>query len=204
VAWLEGTEPASYEVRFAPWSARGWGRPEVVAPRGPGSQQALAAATLDDGRALLVWARYDGIDDEIVASVREGGRWRTPQPIAGDNRVPDIVPSVAAVAGGAVVAWSRFDGREYRVVAARFDGLRWSSPAEIGGAGSLFPTVDGGAGRARVLFETARPHGWSVVELDEQGRALRRAKVEAPSPDRPVLVGDALRWPDEHRALVWR
>jgi len=203
VAWLEGTKSTSFRVMSSRWSAVSWGEPEEVAPAGPGSQQALAGATLDDGRAMLVWARFDGADDEIVFALCEGGRWSAPRAIAEDNRVPDIVPTVVAVPGGALAAWSRYDGHDYRVLVAKFDGRAWGAPVEVGGAGSVYPSFHRTTGGARLLFESSAPHGWTVTDLDGSGRALRRASLERDSPERPVLVGDDLRWAGESVRLRW-
>jgi hypothetical protein len=201
VAWLEGPTRESFAVKVADWNGTSWSEPVEISAAGPGSQQALTATTLDDGRAMLAWARYDGADDEIVYAVRERGSWSAPRPIGGENRIPDIVPAIVAVPGGALAAWSRYDGHDYRVVTSFWNGRDWSAPAAIGGAGSVFPSAHRTAGGARVLFESARPHGWTVVDLDAGGRKVRSAAVESPSPERPVLVGDELRWAGETRRL---
>ena len=139
LVWLEGTDRQSYSVRYAAWDNLRWTEPEEVAGEAAGSQLALAAATLGDGSRLLVWSRFDGQDDEIVAARYENGRWGAARPIADDNSVPDITPAVVAVPGGALATWSRYDGHDYRVVIARFDGRKWSPPTWAGPAGSTEP-----------------------------------------------------------------
>jgi hypothetical protein len=210
VAWLEGADRQSYAVRFSTWDGLRWSPPETVAPAAAGSQMALGAATLADGTKLLVWSRFDGHDDEIVASRWSDGAWSPARPLAADNAVPDITPSVVAVAGGALAAWSRYDGHDYRVVLSRFDGREWSAPAWAGPAGSTYPALQRSArtdrapaGEAAVwmTYASARDRGWTIVELDSRGRSLRRGRVaDAPSA-RPALAPQPggelrLRWAD--------
>jgi hypothetical protein len=198
-AWLEGPESRQYEVRYAPWIDGKFGAPEVVSPRGPGSQLALAGAQLADGRLLLVWAGYDGSDDEIWFSVRTagGGAWTAPARLADDNATPDITPAVVAFGQGALVAWSRFDGSEYRLMSARFDGARagparWSAPA-----GSLFPSFERGPSGPALLYRDARREAWTVAELDAEGAASRSALVESADEGRPLVSF-------EGSSVVWR
>lgn len=192
VAWLEGDSRETFEVRFAPWSDNGFGAPQVVARRGRGSQLALAGARLADGRLLLVWAGYDGQDDEIWASLGDGRTWTAPLRVAGDNRVPDITPDVVAHGSGALVAWSRFDGSEYQAVVASFDGVRFRAPIPAAEPGSLFPTFEGAEGRRGLLFSDARRSGWALVELDAQGSPFRTSRLDFRNEgERPVVrLGD--------------
>mgnify|MGYP001598561526 CR=1 FL=1 len=203
VAWLEGDSRQRNAVKVATWNGSGWGAIEVVAEPGPGSQLALASATLDDGATMLLWSRYDGSDDEIVFSRRVDGRWTEAQPIAADNAVPDIVPAIVAIPGGALAAWSRYDGHDYRVVLARFESGTWSAPEIVGGPGSVYPTFERMSGGARLLFESAQPHGWSVVELEGSGKIRRQTRLDTPARQRPVLVGQTARWADRELPLRW-
>ena len=199
VAWLEGEARGALAVRFAPWNGTGWEPAATVAPPAPGSQLALAGAVLDDGSLLLVWSAHDGGDDEVVWSRSTAAGWTAPRRLAADNRVPDITPSLAAVPGGAVAAWSRLEGSEYRVVAATFREGRWSEPRAIGPRGSLYPTFEAAGAAPQVLFRTAAPRGWTVVELDAEGRAWRAARTAVAAPQRPLLEeaggAVALSWP---------
>lgn len=213
LAWLEGRDRQSYAVRFAAWDGMRWSTPETVASAAPGSQLALSGATLADGSQLLVWSRFDGRDDEIVASRWVDGQWSPALPLAADNSVPDITPTVVAVAGGALAAWSRYDGHDYRVVVSRFDGREWSEPAWAGPAGSTYPalqrtarpedpaasaTARSGAA-AWLTYASAPDRGWTVVELDAAGRNLRSCKIADAPGARPVLATQPsgtirLRW----------
>lgn len=193
LVWLEGGDRQSYEVRHAAWNGMRWSEPGVIAEPAPGSQLAVAATTLADGSSLLVWSRFDGHDDEIVAARFANGRWSAAQAIAADNGVPDITPAVVAVAGGALATWSRYDGHEYRIVIARFDGRKWSSPAWAGPAGATEPSFSrapgADAGSPPLLtFVHARPRGWGVLELSASGRVLRQGAVESTASSRPALA----------------
>jgi hypothetical protein len=169
LAWLEGDARSRFEIRFAPWTGAGFGPAERVAPPGRGSQLALSGARLGDGRVLLVWAGFDGEDDEVWASLGTAGGWSPPLRVAADNRVPDITPAVLADATGALVAWSRFDGSEYEVVIARFDGRRFLPPRPVAAPGSVYPTFVDDGSRRGVLFVDARSGGWALRELDANG-----------------------------------
>jgi len=219
LVWLEGTDRQSYAVRHAVWDGLRWSEPETLAEPAAGSQLALAGATLGDGSRLLVWSRFDGHDDEIVAARFADGAWGPPQPIAPDNAVPDVTPAVIAVPGGALAAWSRYDGHDYRVVIARYDGRTWSAPIWAGPAGSTSPALapagklGGASSRTAVevwlTYATSPARGWAVVELDTAGRALRRGEVVAAPAARPVLAhaptGELrLRWATRESAVELR
>ena len=222
LAWLEGASEDRLAVRFAAWNGAGWSGGETVAAPGPGSQLALSAAVLDDGSTLLAWSRFDGQDDEIFWSLRRDGAWSAPRRLEADDAVPDVTPSVAAAPGGAVAAWAAFDGTGYRVYAARFDGTAWSAPRAVGPAGSAFPSFESDPsaplGVATLLFHTARPRGWTVIQLGSDLAPLRRAHTAtaAAVTARPRLVaadgaGPVLRWAGDgettagaRRALRWR
>ena len=144
-----------------------------------------------------------------MASRWSDGAWSPARPLAADNAVPDITPSVVAVAGGALAAWSRYDGHDYRVVLSRFDGREWSAPAGRPGRLDLTrhcsaPRTDRARPARRAVWMTyasARDRGWTIVELDSRGRSLRRGRVaDAPSA-RPALAPQPggelrLRWAD--------
>ena len=205
VAWLEGPNRQAYGIHFAAWDGVRWSEPSVVAEAASGSQLALVGTRLADGSQLLVWSRFDGHDDEIVAARFAGGRWSAAQLIAEDNGVPDITPTVVAVPGGALASWSRYDGHEYRVVVSRFDGRTWSTPAWAGPVGATEPvltrTGTGARGEKQtwLTFANAHPRGWGVLELDPTGRVLRQGSVATDLYARPALAALAsgevrLRW----------
>jgi hypothetical protein len=197
--WLEGDSQPVLEVRAAEWLDGAWGPVTTVSPTGAGSQVAPDVTVLDDGRWLALWTAFDGKDDETAWSVYDGKSWSTSRPLHEDNDVPDIMPVVLSTAKGAIAAWSWFDGRDYRLRTAFFEGDSWR----------LEPALDGrGAGRARLFqttgvhllrYHTVVPEEWVGVELDSQGRILRRAAVEARRMEAPLVEnagwGVTFRWP---------
>jgi hypothetical protein len=211
VAWLEGDERRSYAVRWAPWTGSAFGAPVEVAPRGPGSQLALAGTALADGRILLVWAGFDGLDDEIWASLGTAGTdgaWSRPQRVGADNTVPDITPDVVAEGAGALVAWSRYENGEYRVRLARLAGSRFEELDAEGPGGSLYPTFAGAAEGPLVLYRDARADDWALAELTPGGSLATRARAAGPVDQRPsvaVAGGKAwFRFPDGSTVADWR
>jgi hypothetical protein len=187
VAWLEGADRQSYAVRFAPWLGAGFGAPVEIASPGPGSQLALSATALDDGRTLLVWSAFDGEDDEIHASVGDGRSWSKPTPVGVGNGVPDITPVAVAVPGGALVAWSRFDGEQYRLALARFDGRSFAEVGEAGPPGSIDPMFAAGGTAPRLVWFDARTDAWVLSEVATDGRLSERARAVGPVDDPPVV-----------------
>ena len=210
LAWLEGGDPEAAAVRWSAWNGAGWGETVTVSAAGPGSQLGLGASRLDDGRVLLVWSRYDGEDDEIYWSLGEAGRFSQPVRLEADDRVPDMTPAVTAVPGGALAAWSAFDraAGQYRVMSARFDGAAWGAAEPLGPVGSLYPSFEPStAARPLVLYRTAAPRGWQLVELDTAGRATRRASAAAVAPERPSAAlargAPVLHFAAGERTLGW-
>lgn len=210
VGWLEGDDLARLAVRFAPWADGGFGAPEAVPEAPGGSHSGLRAARLDDGTTLLVWAAFDGRDDEIYWATRAGdGRWTPARRLAAGNRVPDVTPALLPIPGGALVAWSRMVAGEYRVMIARYDGASWTAPTVAGAPGTLSPTFRRRASGDFLLLRDAWPVGWSLFDLDVDGRPLRRARVAAEPREVPRLIDSgggvgALRWAGgEPQRLDW-
>ncbi|MEM7349682.1 MAG: hypothetical protein AAF657_02675 [Acidobacteriota bacterium] len=187
LAWLEGGAHNRLAVHAARRVGNAWGTTEIISPAGLGTQTALTSTVLADGTWLLAWAAYDGTDDEILWSRWSNGAWSAPQPVATDNRVPDITPTLRATAEGALLAWSRYDGNDYRVNVAHFDGIGWTEPAIIGTRGSTFPRFSD-VSELTLTYQHADPRAWAVAELDATGQVLRRATVAEPRPDRPFLA----------------
>jgi hypothetical protein len=211
LAWLEGNGEETLAVRAAHLRANRWTLPETVAPPGPGSQLALTGTVLAGGSWLLAWSAFDGNDDEILwtRSGRKG--WLAPRRAAADNQVPDVTPALTATPTGALLAWSRYDGNDYRVVVAQLPNAAgnetWSAPTTVGTAGSVFPSFP--SGRAQLLYRSARPRGWTLLDLDPAGRVAQRARVDADTVVRPVISGSStaggeprFAWPDRPVAAV--
>ncbi len=208
LAWLEGDSPMAFEVRAADWSGADWTPPETVSARRSGGQAGLIGTVLEDGRWLLVWSASDGGDTELVWTVREDGRWATPRRLTAANRVPDITPSLVRVPGGALIVWAQRQGAGYQLNTARFrDG--WTAPRLLGSRHASFPRFAelGDAGRFVIH---GSPDGWTTLEVDSDGRELRRAEIGGEGRERPVLTaaggGVGLRWQHGERSspLRWK
>ena len=207
LAWLEGDSPTSYEVRAAEWNGAAWDPPVTVSPARRGGQAGLVGTVLDDGRWLLVWSAFDGGDSDLFWSLGNGGGWTTPRRLAPDNRVPDVTPSLVRAPGGALVVWAQPDGANYRLRAARF-GEGWTKPRRLGPDHSSSPRFAELAGVGRFLVHRAGG-AWTALEVDVNGRELRRAEIPDERQGRPVLTGAGggigLRWEQRDRAqpLKW-
>ena len=196
LAWLEGDSPDRNEVKAAAWTGADWSPPETVSPALSGGQAGLSGLVLDDDRWLLVWSGSEGRGSELLWSLREEGHWSPPARLAAANRVPDITPTLIRARGGALVVWARRRAGGYQLQAARFDGA-WSAPRTLGPVGASFPRFAELTGVGRFLLFRS-PAGWTTLELDAAGGELRRAEVESPMREQPVLSaaggGLSLRW----------
>jgi len=195
--WLEGNPPGHYAVRWSSWKNGRFASPQTVSPAGPGSQTGLTGARLADGRVLLVWAGFDGQDDEIMASVSGPRGWSRPVRVAPDNQVPDITPAVTATPQGALVVWSRYDGSEYRLAAARFDGHAFLDARFVGPAGSLYPSFEGDANAPTLLYRDARRSDWAAAQISSLGDLGRTSRLEGGAAERPVIAPDS-------SGVLWR
>lgn len=186
LAWLEGDRPGDLAVRVARRAGERWLPTETVSPAGPGSQMALSGAVLADGSLLLVWAAFDGGDDEILWSRFAGDAWSAPRALADDNRVPDVTPRVIAWGDGALAAWSRFAEGAYQIELARFDGADWEAARTVSdrgaGAPALVAASDGTS--PLLVYRRAEPSSWVIAELDDTAAVTARAAV-------PAVAGEA-------------
>ena len=194
LAWLEGRDPGSMSVRSANWTGAEWEPVEVVSPPIKGSQTGLTSTVLADGSWLLVWAAFDGHDDDIYWSQKKGTNWSPPKRLTGNNNWPDITPEVIATRSGAMVAWSRFDGNDYRLTISQFDGSSWRAPQTVGDRGSVDPQLTTSGGRTYLLFNSASTASWTVLEIEPSGRVGRRASLPGPGDEVPVLT-----WTSSHQ-----
>jgi len=202
IAWVEGDRQSDLQVWASSWNGSDWGDRESVSGPGPGSQLALTGTVLEDQSWILIWTRFDGMDDEIVSSHRVGAVWSDVERIHEDNQVPDITPTTVALGSGAMVAWSWFDGSDYRVKTALFDGRKWILGDSIGEKGALFPTLISVGQEAQLLFQTVAPETWTLFEIESTGFLDRSASspkrdrlrpLVALSPDNEIQFG----WPSD-------
>lgn len=199
LAWLEGDGPRDLRVRVSDWSGIDWGPVRTLSATRRGSQTGLTGATLAGGERLLLWSAFDGRDDEIVFSLDEGGGWTPPRRLAAGNRVPDVAPTVLAAGDGALAAWNRLEGGGYVLVLARWADDGWEELGALAGEDGLFPELLRIDGRILLLYRGVEPRGWGVLELDENGRILRRAAIDSDTGERPAVrldgaAGISLRW----------
>ena len=202
LAWLEGPGVRRSEVRAAAWSGRGWSAAELVSPAGAGTQIAIDGAVLADGSWLLVWAAWDGGDDEILWSRRAGARWSAPAALNEPNEAPDILPAVVAAGNGALAAWNGWDGASYRVRLARFTAAGWRQLGSAGPPTAVDPDLTRRGDGALLLYRVVAPSTWTVHELDARGAILATAAVELETTTQPGLAprdgsAPALEWPGQ-------
>ncbi len=188
LVWLAGDAHHQMAVQAALWIDGGWSSTGTISPPGKGTQIALSTAVLADDTLLVVWAAFDGQDDEIVWSRHTAEGWSKPEPIAADNSVPDITPSLYPTQDGALVAWSRYDGDAYRVNVARFDGTSWSQPTIAGPPGSTGASFSD-AGEPYLIYRRPAEGAWAVMALDTAGHVRQDASLVVPETQRPNLAG---------------
>lgn len=192
--WLEGTDHQDFSVRAATWNGTSWESIETIA-RGKAGQPKLApaAAILEDGTWLAVWAGFDGADDEIFWSQRVDGVWSRARRLHGDNEVPDILPALTSQGAGAHVAWSTFDGNDYRIQTARWDGQTWTISKTLHGRGAVDAAFEQRGRRRFLTFRSIQPEGWMLAEFEPGGSAIQLRRTRGfgdPYGDRPLVFVD--------------
>ncbi len=200
LAWLEGADLKSLSVRFSHRQSSEWSDVVEIAPATRGSQSGLTATVLADGSWLLVWAAFDGNDDDLFFSQIVGESISRPARVLRNNGVPDIMPSLIASDTGALLAWSQLEEGHYRVKVSYFDGGAWSGSRTHGPPGAQRAELIRHNDDLRLVYQQAWPRGWNVSEIDGLGRTERRAEFPVSSHRRPALtrsIGGTLemRWP---------
>lgn len=198
-AWLEGSSQQDFTVLASVWNGSSWETVEEVSIQETGPQLALSATVLEDGSWLVLWAGYDGTDDDIFWSRRRDGTWSEPRRLHANNQVPDILPTITAHGPNAHAAWSFFDGNDYRTQTARWTGTGWALGATLDGLGSGRAAFENVAGRSFLTYRTVAPEAWNLVEFDLTG-AQRQTAVANSYSERPLVVLDegfapSLSWP---------
>ena len=199
LAWLEGADLKSLSVRLARRQPSEWSDVVEIAPATKGSQSGLTASVLSDGNWLLVWAAFDGNDDDLFFSRMIGDTVSRPARLT-RNGVPDVMPSLIASDNGALLAWSQLEDGDYRVKVSYFDGAAWSSPRTHGPPGAQRAELTRHNEQVRLVYRQAWPRGWIVSEISSSGRTERRAEFSVSSSSRPVITNSTgstlqMRWP---------
>lgn len=210
LAWLEGPDLKSLSIRISNLLPSGWTEIASMPRRLRGGQTGLSVAPLADGSYLLVWAEFDGSDDDLMYARLIGQTVTPPKRVGPDNQVPDVMPSVIDVPGGALLAWSQLDNGDYRIKIRRFEGTSWGSARTHGPPGALRPELRLQGNALHLLYREAWPRRWAVEEIRPSGRAERRASVALESLHPPVVESVdnenvVLRWSvaDSYSA-TWR
>lgn len=202
LAWIEGDRQSELSVRAAEWTGRDWGPVEEVSPRGSGwdAQLALAGAVLHDGDWLLLWAAFDGRDDEILWSRRRVAAWSPPTRLHEDNAEPDVTPTVVATDRGALAAWSFYQDEHYRLGIARLEDGTWTVDPASEEKGVTDPRAQRITDGLRISYESVIPDGTTSLEFDATGwlRGRQYTPRESSSPEREERLepagGDEFRY----------
>lgn len=159
------------------------------------------------GSVVVVWAGYDGHDDEILWSRFQDGAFTPEARVHANNPFPDLTPSMTRGGDARLhAAWSGFDGSSYQVFTSAWDGKAWT-PAVLVSSGEgaatlprVTATTDGAlllwnqydgkvshVGAARVVDATyARLQAGGTIPLSFKPAAVRDREgmaVLTPSPD---------------------
>jgi hypothetical protein len=198
-AWLEGSSRQDFTILASTWNGTSWETVETVSIQKTGPQLALSATILDDDSWLVVWAGYDGSDDDIFWSRRVDGTWSEPQRLHTDNQVPDILPTVTTIGDSAAAAWNFFDGNDYRIRTATWTGTGWALGQTLAGRGPGQPAFESVDGRSFLTYRTVAPEVWNLIEFERDG-SKRQSAITVPFAERPLVVFDAgspasLSWP---------
>lgn len=112
-----------------------WETAEVIDVDDGGSSRAPQIAIDAAGRAIVVWAQFDGSWYRILARRFDGSNWGAAELIEADNsgRLGDAsAPQIVLDANGrALAVWEQFDGSRNNIWSNRFDGSAWGTPGRI-------------------------------------------------------------------------
>jgi lysophospholipase L1-like esterase len=133
LAWSssEKADPTRTGLYISRWTGRRWTDPETV-PLGDiavATEPALAVAP--DNTLWLAWVGFDGVDEEIFASHRDGMSWSLPQQVSTNDQDPllyDVQPCLAVgKSGGPWLAWTGHQGGvDDEIYVSRWTGTEWT------------------------------------------------------------------------------
>ena len=131
-----------------------WTPAELIETSNAGGARAPQIAVDADGRALAVWAQFEGSRHKIWANRFDGTSWGVAAIIEAGSGGTASAPQIALNSGGqAFAVWTQFDGTRDNVWANRFDGTAW-------GTAEVIDVDDLGSSR------------FPQVALDADGRAI--------------------------------
>lgn len=129
IVWtsIDSREQTS-QLMFSRLDDETWSVPETI-ETGLSTNTAASLASDQDDVVWLVWAGYDGQDDDIYFSRWRENQWDAPEIVNEDNANPDLLPVVGVEKGGNIwVIWTGFDGESYRSYKSRWNGDVWDAP----------------------------------------------------------------------------
>ncbi len=79
----------------------------------------------------MVWAGFDGNDDEIYWSRWEGKKWSQAERVVSDNDVPDLLPVLSIDKNNVLtVQWQGLVGSGYATVSRSYVDNKWQKPVK--------------------------------------------------------------------------
>ncbi|WP_372980832.1 Ig-like domain-containing protein [Marinobacter sediminum] len=129
---FDGTRDNVWVNRF---DGSDWGMAEVIDVDDAGSSRSPQVALDATGRAIVVWAQFDGSWYRILARRFDGSNWGAAELIEADNsgRLGDAsAPQIVLDGNGrALAVWEQFDGSRNNIWSNRFDGSTWGTAGRI-------------------------------------------------------------------------
>ena len=151
VAWewhsATGTSTGVRVNSYAPET--GWNAAELIQINDTGYTVHPQVAMNDDGKAILVWAHYDGTRSDICASSYSNG-WGEAEVVQYGTVDSESLPWVDVEIdpnGNAIAVWHIKDGQRNSIYGCRYvDGIGWEAP-------SLLEAGDGDAWAPQVAMD---------------------------------------------------
>lgn len=130
VAWST-YENGESKITYRQETEGGWSEPEAYIS---GLSQNMAPSLLVDAEGVLwlIFAGFNGVNDEIYYATWQDGQFGTAEAIT-DNDIPDILPvtGLSPETGSLWVQWSQFSTAGYvKYQSIREDG-EWSTPQQV-------------------------------------------------------------------------
>lgn len=103
-------------------ASSGWGQPEKLNDGNPNRPSTYPTLSSDgSGRAMVIWAEFDGTRHNIKARHWENNVWGTTELLEKDDSNEAFAPSVSlSPKGGAIAVWLQVDGNNRKNVWSNF------------------------------------------------------------------------------------